>query len=54
MGRVLVVAGSRGMAGAAALCAQAAMRSGCGYVYVATVGAISPELTAAVPSAILR
>lgn len=42
------------MAGAAALCAQAAMRSGCGYVYVATVGAISPELTAAVPSAILR
>lgn len=54
MGRVLVVAGSRGMAGAAALCAEAAMRSGCGYVYVATVGAISPELTAAVPSAILR
>jgi len=54
MGRVLVVAGSRGMAGAAALSADAAMRSGCGYVYVATVAAISPELTAAVPSAILR
>lgn len=54
MGRVLVIAGSRGMAGAAALSAEAAMRSGCGYVYVATVGAISPELTAAVPSAILR
>jgi len=42
------------MAGAAALSAEAAMRSGCGYVYIATVGAISPELTAAVPSAILR
>jgi len=54
MGRVLVVAGSRGMAGAAALCAEAALRTGCGYVYVATVGAIAPELTAAVPTAILR
>ena len=54
MGRVLIVAGSRGMAGAAALSAEAAMRSGCGYVYVATVRAISPELTASVPSAILR
>ncbi|NBO84305.1 MAG: NAD(P)H-hydrate dehydratase, partial [Actinobacteria bacterium] len=29
MGRVLVVAGSHGMAGAAALSAEAAMRSGC-------------------------
>jgi NAD(P)H-hydrate epimerase len=54
MGRVLVVAGSRGMAGAAALCAEAALRTGCGYVYVATVGAIAPELTTAVPTAILR
>ena len=54
MGRVLVVAGSRGMAGAAALCAEAALRTGCGYVYVATVGAIAPELTAAIPTAILR
>jgi hydroxyethylthiazole kinase-like uncharacterized protein yjeF len=54
MGRVLVIAGSRGMAGAAALAAEAALRSGCGYVYVASVAAISPELTAAVPSALLR
>jgi len=54
MGRLLVVAGSRGMAGAAALSAEAAMRSGCGYVFVATVRAIAPELTAALPSAILR
>ena len=54
MGRLLVVAGSRGMAGAAALSAEAAMRSGCGYVFVATVQSIAPELTAAIPSAILR
>ena len=54
MVRVLVVAGARGMAGAAVLCAQAALRTGCGYVDVATVGAIAPELTAAVPTAILH
>ena len=54
MGRVLVIAGSRGMAGAAALCAEAALRTGCGYVYVASVDAIAPELTAAVPTAILH
>jgi len=34
-GRLLVVAGSRGMAGAAALCATAALRSGAGLVTVA-------------------
>ncbi len=34
-GRVLVVAGSRGMAGAATLAAEAAYRSGAGLVYVA-------------------
>lgn len=34
-GRVLVVAGSRGMAGAAALCALAALRTGAGLVTVA-------------------
>jgi NAD(P)H-hydrate epimerase len=42
------------MAGAAALSAEAAMRSGCGYVYVATAACNAPQLTAAVPSAILR
>ena len=34
-GRVLVVAGSRGMAGAAAICATAALRTGAGLVTVA-------------------
>lgn len=34
-GHLLIVAGSRGMAGAAALCAQAAMRSGAGLTTVA-------------------
>src|SRR5882672_9142443 len=33
-GRVLVVAGSRGMAGAAALVSEAAYRSGAGLVYI--------------------
>jgi ADP-dependent NAD(P)H-hydrate dehydratase len=35
-GRVLVVAGSRGMSGAAVLCGSAALRSGAGLVCVAT------------------
>src|SRR5271165_576245 len=34
-GRVLVVAGSRGMSGAAVLCGSAALRSGAGLVRVA-------------------
>ena len=42
-GKVLVVAGSRGMAGAASLVASAALRSGAGLVRVAT--AQSGQLT---------
>jgi len=54
MGRVLLVAGSRGMAGAAALAAEAALRGGAGYAVVACPGSIAPEMTAAVPGALLR
>ena len=41
-GRVLVVAGSRGKAGAAVLCAQGAMRAGAGLVTVATPESCQP------------
>jgi NAD(P)H-hydrate epimerase len=41
-GRVLVVAGSRGMSGAAALCATAALRGGAGLVRVALPEGILP------------
>ncbi len=50
-GRVLVVAGSYGMAGAAILCAKAALRSGAGLVTVATPRSIYPIAGAAVPEA---
>src|SRR6478735_5215672 len=41
-GRVLVVAGSRGMSGAAALCASAALRGGAGLVRVAVPAGVLP------------
>ncbi len=50
-GRVLLVAGSYGMAGAAILAAKAALRSGAGLVTVATVRSIYPIVAAAVPEA---
>lgn len=53
MGRVLIVCGSRGMAGAAVLAAKAALRGGAGYAVLASPGGISAELTAAAPSAVL-
>ena len=48
-GRVLVVAGSRGMSGAAILCASAALRGGAGLVYLAIPAAIQPVVAAANP-----
>lgn len=54
MGRALLVAGSRGMAGAAALAAEAALRAGAGYAVLAAPGSISADLTAAVPPAVLQ
>lgn len=41
-GRVLIVAGSRGMSGAAVLCGSAALRGGAGLVRVATAADVQP------------
>src|SRR5262245_9698270 len=48
-GRVLVVAGSRGMSGAAVLCASAALRGGAGLVRLAVPEGILPIVAAANP-----
>lgn len=50
-GRLLIVAGSVGMAGAAALCAQAALRSGTGLVSIACPQEIVPILQMHAPCA---
>ncbi|HTP12007.1 MAG TPA: NAD(P)H-hydrate epimerase, partial [Bacteroidota bacterium] len=44
VGKVLVIAGSKGLTGAAALCAAAALRSGAGAVQLATPDAVYPIL----------
>lgn len=48
-GRVLIVAGSRGMSGAAVLCGSAALRSGAGLVELAVPGEIQPIVAMANP-----
>jgi NAD(P)H-hydrate epimerase len=48
-GRVLVVAGSRGMSGAAVLCASAALRGGAGLVKLAVPEGILPIVASANP-----
>src|SRR5215475_12787616 len=48
-GRVLVVAGSRGMSGAAVLCATAALRGGAGLVRLAVPKGILPIVAASNP-----
>jgi ADP-dependent NAD(P)H-hydrate dehydratase len=48
-GKVLVVAGSRGMSGAAVLCASAALRGGAGLVRLAVPEGILPIVAAATP-----
>src|SRR5262245_56752177 len=45
-GRVLVIAGSRGMSGAAVLAGSAALRGGAGLVYVAVPEEIQPTVAA--------
>ena len=51
-GRVLVVAGSQRMTGAAILCARGALRAGAGLVTLALPETIAPVIQAAVPEAI--
>ncbi len=48
-GKILVVAGSRGMSGAAVLCGRAALRSGAGLVQVASPADAQPLVAAAYP-----
>jgi ADP-dependent NAD(P)H-hydrate dehydratase len=48
-GRVLVIAGSRGMSGAAVLCGSAALRGGAGLVQVAVPGDVLPTVAAGNP-----
>lgn len=50
-GHLLVVAGSFGMAGAAVMCAKAALRSGVGLLTIACVKSIVPILQTLVPQA---
>ena len=50
-GHLLIVAGSMGMAGAAALCAEAALRCGAGLVTVACPESVVPILQTLVPCA---
>ncbi len=48
-GRILVVAGSRGMSGAAVLCGSAALRGGAGLVKVAVPASVLPIVAGANP-----
>ena len=50
-GRVLIFAGSKGMAGAAVLCARAALRTGAGLVRVSVPDELFPILQTCVPEA---
>jgi hydroxyethylthiazole kinase-like uncharacterized protein yjeF len=52
-GRILVIAGSRDVPGAALLCATAAMRAGAGKLRIATVDTVAPRLGIAMPEAMV-
>lgn len=52
-GKVLCVAGSSRFRGAAALCTEGALRSGCGIVTLATVESVFASVQARMPEAIL-
>lgn len=53
-GRVLVVAGSRGMVGAAALASMAALRAGAGLVYLAAPEGVAAQACAGLTEVIVR
>lgn len=48
-GKLLVIAGTREIAGAASICANSALRAGVGKVTIATVGSVAPLLAVGVP-----
>lgn len=50
-GKVLVIAGSKGMAGAAVLCAKGALRAGAGLVRISAPEELYPILQTSVPEA---
>jgi hydroxyethylthiazole kinase-like uncharacterized protein yjeF len=50
-GRILVIAGSREVPGAALLCATAAMRAGAGKLQIATDGSVAARIAVAMPEA---
>jgi len=52
-GRLLIVAGSRQVPGAALLCAMAALRSGAGKVRVATVSSVAPGIALEMPEVLV-
>ncbi len=52
-GKVLLIAGSEGMSGAACLCARAALRTGCGLARVFTPQCNRPILQTCLPEAIV-
>lgn len=51
-GRLLIVAGSRTLAGAALLCARSAMRSGAGKLKIATVESVAAQVGVAMPESL--
>lgn len=52
-GRILIIAGSRNVPGAALLAAQAAMRAGAGTLQIATVESVATQLGIAMPEAMV-
>lgn len=52
-GRILIIAGSRQVPGAALLAATAAMRAGAGKLRIATVQSAAPQLAIAMPEAMV-